>query len=310
MRFPPAPARFTDRITAVGTLSLGGETAGPLDCLIDVSKTASHSIMGWVLGDNETKGQIERAQGRGGPMRLQASNGSESVTSESVWIRRTQSFGAAPDKMPQGLFGIVCEFECIDLTRRLDAAGDRVDGREVRFLLSGPRVSGLVASIHSRSFDGSSKVELLDSRLALGGRLPFSMSALPHFFYAAEAREQESALREDWHSAVAAVTAETHVIALACRTRRPPGAYDDDRFLEEARRAAEDMCLLLSLLAGGMITWHAYHQSGGGFSLLHYRSLAGRHGEGRGDEIVNRSDLRELLEDRIRALAPNAGEGH
>lgn len=302
MRFPPAPARFTDRITAVGTLSLGGKSAGPLDCLIDVSNVARHGIVGWVLGNQQTKEQIARAQGRGGPMRLQATSGSEGVTSERVWIRRMQSFDVSADQMPHGLVGIACEFECLDLTRRLDMGGERGEAREVRFLLTGPSGAGLVASSRRRSFDGSARVEVHDSRLALGGGLPFSMSVLPHFFYSDEAGEQGSLPRENRNSRHAAETAETHVVALACRTRKLPDAYDDDRFLEEARRAAEDVCLLLSLLAGGMITWHAYYQSAEGFSRQHNRSLAGPRDEGRGEEIVNRSHLRSFLATAFRRL--------
>jgi hypothetical protein len=64
MRFPPALAPFTNRITCIGTLSAEDRTTGPLDILIDVSNTAAHGMRGWVLGNEATRKAIERAQRR------------------------------------------------------------------------------------------------------------------------------------------------------------------------------------------------------------------------------------------------------
>ena len=75
-----ARSRFTDFITAGGRLSLGDTSTGPLDCLIDVSNVAAQGIVGWVLGNRQTKDQIERGQRRSGLLRVRASTEPEGVS--------------------------------------------------------------------------------------------------------------------------------------------------------------------------------------------------------------------------------------
>ena len=295
MRFPPAPAPFTDRITCVGTLSAEDRTSGPLDILIDVSNTAAHGMRGWVLGNKAARDDIVRARGRHrGAMRLTAGTGSETLISESIWIRTTQSFGADRGRMPHGLHGIACAFDCLDLERRFEGRRRDAKGvREVSFLLRGPRVRGLVSWMHEYSFEGTNKVEVLGGgRVATGGGLPFSMFVLPHFLHDGLGVRRDA---DDDDLMEANATSETHVLAIACRTRRPADAYGDDAFLVDARQAVEDMCLLLSLLAGGMLTWHVYHQSGAGVMLRHNRSLDGGTVAARPAEIVQTQDLHDFL---------------
>jgi hypothetical protein len=304
VRFPPAPPPFTDRITAVGTLSVEGRNTRPLDLLIDVSGMAAHGVHGWVLGNKATAEDIERAQKRHhGAMHLDAGTGSETITSGSVWIRRTQSLGADHETMPHGLHGIACAFDCLDLTRRFAFEADKTIPREVRFLLRGPRVRGVVSWMHEYSFEGTNKVEVLSTALSTGGGLPFSMSVLPYFLHDSNSEERRRDRNEDDNTAEeSAVTSETHVLAMVCRTRKTSQEYSDEAFLAEARQAVEDMCLLLSLLAGGMITWHTYFQSGAGLSIRHYRSLARGVTSARPDEMIERSHLRDFLRAAFRRL--------
>jgi hypothetical protein len=224
MRFPPAPPPFTDRITCVGTLSAEDRTTGPLDILVDVSNTAAHGMRGWVLGNRAIRQDIERALGRyRGSMRLKARTGSETVTSESIWITATQSFGADRGQMPHGLHGIACAFDCLDLTRRFEAGRDAKAPREVRFLMRGPRVRGLVNWMRDYSFEGTNKVEVLGGgRVATGGGLQFSIFMLPHFLYDGVGARRAS---DDDEAMAANATSETHVLAIACRTRKPDDAY-------------------------------------------------------------------------------------
>lgn len=304
MRFPPAPPPFTDRITAVGTLSVEGRNTRPLDLLIDVSGTAAHGVHGWVLGNKATADDIERAQERHHrAMCLDAGTGSETVTSGSVWIRRTQSFVADDETLPHGLHGITCAFDCLDLTRRFAFETDRTIPREVRFLLRGPRVRGFVSWMHECSFEGTSKVEVLGNRLSTGRGLPFSMSALPHFLHDDTSEERRRDRNADENTAEEpAVTSETHVLAIACRTRKTSQEYSDEAFLAEALQAIEDMCLVLSLLAGGIITWHTYFQSGAGISIRHCRSLAGGVPSARPEEMIQSWHLRDFLGAAFRRL--------
>jgi len=66
-------------------------------------------------------------------MRLEASDGSETITSDNVWIRGTRSYGAGKET-PHGLLGVACEFNCLDLTRRALRTGRQSVGScEVRF---------------------------------------------------------------------------------------------------------------------------------------------------------------------------------
>jgi len=308
VRFPPAPAPFTDRITCVGTLCVDEHSTGPLDILIDVSPTAAHGIRGWVLGNKAVADAIEKEQGRHrGALRLAADTGPETLSSESVWIRGTQSFGADREAMPHGLHGIACAFDCLDLTRRFAHKGETPIPREVRFLLRGPRVRGLVGWMHESSFEGSNKVKVLGGgRLATGGDLPFAMFVLAHFLHdcAGSRRDDE----DERGRGEAQPTSETHVLAMACRTRKTADEYSDEKFLADARQAVEDMCLLLSFLAGGMITWHAYSQWGPGISVRHNRSLGGTPDVGRSVELVNSWELRDfsrLAFRRLRRLRAN-----
>ena len=308
MRFPPAPAPFTDRITCVGTLSAEDRTTGPLDILIDVSNTAAHGMRGWVLGNKAARDDIKRARGRHhGAMRLNAGAGPETLTSESIWVRTTQTFGADPERMPYGLHGIACAFRCLDLTRRFEGGGDTKGPREVRFLLRGPGVRGLVAWGRGYSFEGTSKVEVYGGgRLATGSGLPFSMFVLPHFLYDGVGGRRTA--DEDDPATDANVTSETHVLAMACRTRKPADAYGDDAFLSDAQQAVDDMCLLLSLLVGGVITWHGYFQSGAGVSLHYNRSLArSSSAAAQPEEIV--SDVRAFLRAAFRRLRRLRADG-
>ena len=75
-------------------------------------------------------------------------------------------------------------FDCLDLTRRFEGGEDTNDPREVRFLLSGPRVSGLVSWTCGYSFDGRNKVEVFGGgRVATAGGMQFSMFMRPHFLH-------------------------------------------------------------------------------------------------------------------------------
>jgi hypothetical protein len=303
MRFPPEPGPFTERVTIVGILSNGAQSTPPLDCLLDISQTGTHPIIGWVMGNKETAKKIEEVHGRGGPMRLQATDGSQTITSDKVWLRGTRYYGAG-DEMPHGLLGIACEFDCVDFTRRIDFRTDRAatDSREVRFLLSGPREPWPVAWIHSRSYTGSSQVSVPNPRLATGGRLPFAISVVPHFLYARV--PSNLGRREIGGEQQTPDEAETNVLALVCRTHKTPDTYDDVEFLKDAKRAAEDMCLLVSLLAGSMVVWYGFHQSSAGSTTQHMRSLFRRPELDRkhGEEIVFKSHVRDFLRTAFRRL--------
>jgi hypothetical protein len=60
------------------------------------------------------------------------------------------------------------------------------------------------------------------------------------------------------------------------------------------------MCLLLSLLAGGTITWHCHFQSSAGVSIRYNRSLGGATVVARSEEIV--WDTRDFLRRAFRRL--------
>ena len=299
MRFPPAPAPFTDRITCVGRFSIDDRVTAPLDVLIDVSPSAAHGIRGWILGNSATADDIRRVQGRhDGALHFSASTGAETLSSKSAWIRSTGSFGRNDEDMPHGLHGIACGFQCLDLTRRFERGEESKAPREVRFLLRGPWPAGLAWWSHEYSFTGNNKVKLGGSALALGGGLNFSVFVLPHFLHDGvfdRGDEDEDGARRE------RAVSETSVHAMACRTWKSD-EYGDEAFLDEARRAVEDVCLLLSFLAGGMITWQGYHRSGPGISERFDRSMSGRVDEKRGHEIVDAQDLREFLRLAFRRL--------
>jgi hypothetical protein len=264
VRFPSATVPFTERITSVGTFTCKGRTTSPLDILIDISPIAAHGIRGWVLGNKATADDIERVQGRhSGALHLNGSTGSETLISESIWIRGTQSFYAHSDTMPQGLHGIACAFECLDLSRRFERGGNSKSPREVRFLLRGPWPTGFAWWWHEYSNTGNNRVKLRSSVIATGGGLNFSMFTLPHFLHDDVVGSRKN---DDDAARTAKVVSETSVNAIACRTRRSTEAYGDDAFFAEARQAVEDMCLLPSFLAGGMITWNGYHRHGPGIA--------------------------------------------
>src|SRR5262249_45814177 len=130
---------------------------------------------------------------------------------------------------------------------------------------------------------------------ATGGGLPFTLYVLPHFLDDLDVARGRDADGGDETTGRLHATTETHVLALACSTQKKADDYDDKIFLAEARQVVEDMCLLLSLLAGGMITWHCYYQSGKGLLIRHNRSLSGEPGSARTHEIVPSWDLRGFL---------------
>ena len=266
-------------------------------------------MRGWVLGNKATMDDIKRAQGaHGGAMRLSADSGSDTITSEGIWVRSTRYFGADRQRMPDGLHGIACEFDCLNLTRRVDHGGGAEVAREVRFLVRGPGVRGLVTWSHCYSFTGSNTVKVRGRPLATGGRLPLAMSVLPHFFHDNVGGRSGEDEGEDG-TAEANVTSETYVMAFACRPRKTRPEYGDEVFLADARQAVEDMCLLLSLLAGRMITWHSYYQSGPGLLLRYNRSLGPVAGAARSEEIVQSRHLRAFLRRAFRRLRRMRADG-
>lgn len=125
---------------------------------------------------------------------------------------------------------------------------------------------------------------------------------MPHFFHASVEDHGRSGRRRRNHETADA--RETNVLALVCRTRKPADAYDDAVFLKDAQRAVEDMCLLVSLLAGTMVVWHGFHQSGVGSVTRHTRSLSrpSEWDDERGDEIVFRSSVPDFLSTAFRRL--------
>jgi hypothetical protein len=67
------------------------------------------------------------------------------------------------------------------------------------------------------------------------------MSVVPHFFHA-RVRADTGGARRGWDEAQTLAAGETTVLALVCRTQKPPDSYDDEAFRKDAQRAAEDVC--------------------------------------------------------------------
>jgi hypothetical protein len=95
--------------------------------------------------------------------------------------------------------------------------------------------------------------------------------------------------------AEASVTSEAHALALVCPTGKTAHEYGDDAFLTEAQRTVEDVCLVLSLLAGGTITWHGYFQSEDRAFAPLQPQPGPRRGRGTIEEIVQSSQFRDFV---------------
>jgi hypothetical protein len=300
-RFPAATDSFVERLAVVGRLSKDGRETPPLDCLIDVSHLGTSGVQGYVIGNSATIEDIDRVVGTGGPVRLTASDGSETITSDVVWINGTTRYGGR-DELPHGLTGVACRFSCTGLRRELhfSSAPDREFPREMRFLLRGPSDVWPAYWSDTVSYTGAASIRLRGQHIHIGGRMRFSVSVVPHFLYDTE---QESAGGRSHR-------VRTTSMALVCQTKVSQDAYSDESFAAEATSVAEDMLLLASLMARELIVWHSVLQSSHGRSVQKWRSLSpGRSRQENRQSIVDRMDQRRFLTTGLQRLRRNRAAG-
>jgi hypothetical protein len=250
MRFPPSPPRFTRRHTLIGKFVAGESETGPFDCLIDVSQTGTHRIIGYVLGNHHTSKELEKTYGFKGEWRFVANDGSTQWEATGVFLNETASFGPHGEEFPGGLSGVVGQFECMTFVECHSHSRPRKPEtpRLLSFLLHGPRMYWFNWVMEQKSFTGAVRVEQHHIRMNLG-KLPFTVKPRTRYVHDNDADEnpyEENRSRRRRSSPGMRETVQTVDLA----TRLPASDYSDEAFRTDAQSVVEDLSLGLIRFSG------------------------------------------------------------
>jgi hypothetical protein len=294
MRFPPSPPEFTRRHTLVGKfVGAGGET-GYFDCLVDVSLTGSHHIIGYVLGNHTSESNLQRVHRPGRPLRLEAVKEGATWHGSDVFFHQFMKFGPKDEECPEGLMGVVGHFRCSEFTERVPHdPSERPRPRRVSFFLHGPRQ--VWPTYYGPGKQKGTKLHL--------GTVPFTVQCRGHHIDARRDSDVNPYLGGDRYRASTAYL-RTTIQSLDFATSKGHAEYSDEAFLADAQEATEDLCFIVGMLSHGVVNWYSHFQAGKAFTSEYTRSVQPRPSgyTNDHDELIWRADVPRFLGIAFRRL--------
>lgn len=310
------PLLFTKTLEFAGVFRDGDLATKPLSIEIRCSPLNAHPPIGIIRGTAADWPGLESFfHGRRSPLceleSISAAKGREKIHSKQVLLREI-SIRTYPDDETETIQQILGYFEPLDIGIDCDYGQRGTRNREMTFLLRGPTLVWMSDAIRRFSYLGSTKTKFLRAHLRIYSVRDVRITAQPYFLYASRLdAERLLFTAEDRGSARARprLSAEAEAFALTVTDRDLDRT--DASFEARALEVAEILCLLVSFLSKGDVTWYARTLWSDVRLCENYRDIRGGPSSRLGweDVVLYPKDVRAFSSKAFRAYHERAGGG-